>query len=242
MTGDRKGARETGRPQGTAAATSAPQSENRRQFLKAVSLPPLAAALAGCPLGGSGDGDGTTTGSFTPPDLSEGATAGFDETIRFGDAYAMELERTGENGTEIALSGRFHGADHHLQVDLADGRTETYVVDGDSYFVADGTCTRYPGVASVPGDAGTAGDVAEDPSDYPELTYRGTVTRSGEGFHELVLPASTLEGYEEALTYHVDASTYYLRRLETAAVTVDYHSWGEVDPIEPPDVDCTDAA
>lgn len=242
MTGDRKGARETGRRQPTAAGPATPPSANRRQLLKAVSVPPLAAALAGCPLGGSGDGDGTTPPAFTPPDLSEGDTAGFDETIRFGDAYAMGLERTGEDGTEIAVSGLFHGADHHLQVDLADGRTETYVVDGDSYFVADGTCTRYPGVASVPGDAGAASDVAEDPSDYPELTFRGTVTRSGEEFHELVLPASALEGYEEALTYHVDASTYYLRRLETAAVTVDYHSWGEVDPIEPPAMDCSDAA
>lgn len=215
-------------------------SGNRRQFLKTISLPPVAVALAGCPLGGSSDGE-ATTGTFTPPDLSEGDSTRFEETIRFGDAYAMVLERTGEDGTEIAVSGRFQGADHHLEIDLADSTTETYVVDGDTYFVADGTCTRYPGVASVPGDVGAVGVVPEDPSDYPELTFRGSVTRAGEEFLQLVLPADALEGFEDPLTYYVDPTTYYLRRLETAAVAVDYHSWGEVDPIEPPAMDCSDA-
>ncbi|MEF8776867.1 MAG: hypothetical protein V5A43_10260 [Haloarculaceae archaeon] len=154
----------------------------------------------------------------------------------------MDLERTGENGTDFAVSGRFHGTDHHLVVDQGDHRTESIVVDGDSYFVAEGSCTRYHGVASGPVDAGTAGDVAEDPSDYPELTYRGSVSRSGEDLHELVLPANALEGYDDPLTYYVDSTTYYLRRLETAAVTVDYHSWGEVDSIEPPAMDCSDVA
>lgn len=216
-------------------------SGNRRQFLKAASVSPIAAALAGCPLGGSDDGT-KSTGRFTPPDLSRGETAAFEATMRFGDRYELNLVQETAGGATSTLEGRFHGDDHYLRVESEDQEVETYVVDGDSYFVTDGQCLRYPEVATLPEGQDEATAVAEDTESYPELTYEGTVSRDGEEFLELVLPANALEGFEEALTYHVSAATYYLRRLETPDAVVEFSAWGDVDPIDLPSMDCPEQA
>lgn len=208
---------------------------NRRQFLAAVSTPAVAAALAGCPFAG-GDDRTTTRDSFTPPDLSTGETATFEQSMRFGDRYAMALERERPDGPPLSLRGRFHGADHYLRLDRDGRRTESYVVDGDSYVVTDGDCLRYPGVGPGPGTGGAA-SVAEETDKYPSLTYTGRTTREGEELLVFDLPAAALDAFDEPMTYYVGTDRYFLRRLETAGMAVDYDDWGAVAPIEPP-ADC----
>jgi len=66
----------------------------------------------------------------------------------------------------------------------------------------------------------------------------GTDTVDGRSMLVLELPASEQWDADSAVTYYVDRETRHLRRLATASSTVEYRSWGEIDAIEPPDVDC----
>lgn len=213
----------------------------RRRFLVALSAPPIAAALAGCPIpdeGTAGDGE-------TPParvDLREmdaGDAAPFGGIVRFADAYEMEATASGANTSEIHTSGRFDGDSHALHVETDDASFESYVVDGDAYQVRDGDCVRYPGVADGV-QAETTTDDAAAGARNPELTRTGTTTIDGAEAAILELPAGELEAYDDPLTYYVDVETGYLRRLEGGFGTVEYASWGDVEAIEPPD-DCRDA-
>ena len=114
---------------------------------------------------------------------------------------------------------------------------KSYLVDGTGYVVADGECTEYPdldeGLRSVGSVAPETGDLAD-----PQLTVTGTDTIDGRPMLVLELPASERSDADSAVTYYVDRETRHLRRLETASSTVEYRSWGEIDAIEPPDVDC----
>lgn len=203
-------------------------SPRRRQFLKGLAIPPAATALAGCSSIGS-DGDDPIVENLEPGD-----STGFPGAVRFGDRYAMEVTREADGAQ--TLTGRFHGENRVLQFDGADGdAVQSYVVDGDGYVVTAGQCIAYPdaavGLESVAAvDAGAASDTGAD----PELTVIDRTTI--EGRDVLVLePAS---GGETGVRYYVDDETRYLRRIETGTTTVDYHSWNEVEPIEPPDADC----
>lgn len=200
-----------------------------------MAIPPAAAALAGC----SRFGIGGVASDPIVEDLKEGDVTGFPGAVRFDDRYAMEVAR----GTDSArgLSGRFHRADRVLEFAAGrDGKPVTaYVVDGDRYVVTAGECIEYPGVASGPesvagfdsGDASTGADDAE-----LAVTGETTVDERETLVFEPVegAPAET----EQPVTYYADAETRYLRRIEAGVVTVDYHSWTGVEPIEAPTGDC----
>lgn len=215
----------------------------RRRFLGALSTPPIAAALAGCPIpdeGTTGDGETPTPARVDLREVETGDAAPFGGVVRFADAYAMEAVTRDSDGAEIHTSGRFEGDSHALQVETPDASFASYVVDGDAYQVRDGDCVRYPGVAAgLRGDSGATGD-AEAAARHPELTRTGTTTVDGAEVAILELPAGELEAFDEPLTYHVDVETGYLRRLEGGFGAVEYASWGDVEAIEPPG-DCRDA-
>ena len=42
----------------------------------------------------------------------------------------------------------------------------------------------------------------------------------------------------ESQTVYVNAETGRLRRVDFNRGTIDYHSWGAVDEIQPPEMDC----
>lgn len=213
-------------------------SPRRRQFLKGMAIPPTVAALAGCARFGVGRDDSDAI----VEDLEPGDVTGFPGAIRFGDRYAMEVSR-GADGTRV-LSGRFHHEDRVLEFadDGAGNAVTSYLVDGDGYVVTAGECVEYPEVAAAldsvaefdPENASTA-------TGTPEVTVTGKTTIDGR--ETLVFepaqgaPADT----GQRVTYYADVETRYLRRIEAGSVTVDYHAWTEVEPIEAPASDCRQA-
>ena len=196
-------------------------SPRRRQFLRGLTVPPVAAATAGCSVLGSGD-------DAIVEDLEPGDRTGYGGAIRFAESYAMK--------TTDAV-GRFHGADRYLRFGTGERAVESYLVDGTGYVVADGECTEYPdldeGLRSVGSVESGTGDLAD-----PQLTVTGTDTIDARPMLVLELPASERPDADSAVTYYVDRETRHLRQLETANSTVEYRSWGEIDAIEPPDMDC----
>lgn len=207
----------------------------RRQFLKGLTIPPTAAALAGCSrVDVGGDASDSIVENLEPGDVT-----GFPGAIRFGDRYAIDVTRGGD-GTKT-LSGRFHTEDRVLEF-AADGdghAVTSYVVDGDGYVVTDGECIEYPDLTTGVGSIAKIGDGdASDATEAPELRVTGRTTIDGRAM--LMFEPEQGEPVEEGPepTYYADEGTRYLRRIETGATTVEYHSWNAVEPIEIPDTNC----
>ena len=160
----------------------------------------------------------------------------FGETFTFHDSYAMEMEftdpETGQSGWFEARhrDGNIH---QHWEIDGMSDVWEMYHIDGDSYMVMGEMCFLNP-----------------DTDDEPDLEYRD------EDFDEVAEPTLEPQGtttidnidvyiYEvsdpstgEEMTYYVDSSTGYLRRIEWSFGVMDLHSWGDVEPISAPEMDC----
>lgn len=195
---------------------------------------------------GSGDddaGEGTTEGQGGETTEDGGVELG--DVMRFESSYAMEITLTDtENGQKRVITARYHDSDSYTRME-ADGRTvESYSVDGDAYtvFPDEGRCLKNAG-----GGQGQAPNQRSqvDPERYesgaeanPEIRAAGRTTVDGEEMYVFVLPADEAADYDEDVTYYVSVETGYLRRVEFADGVVDYHSWGEVDPIEPPEMEC----
>lgn len=196
--------------------------------------------------GGRG-GDGANGGTAAPDDGGDatdgggqgGSAQSYGEAVTFENSYAMEGEfenpETGESGT---ITGRFAGGNGHIEFEASGQRTEMYFVDGTTYMVARGQCTVLPGgdggndVApnvDVRSEVESADEVAQR---HPDLQPAGTTTIDGE-------PVNIYEIDDSGgATYYISQSTGYPRRIETAYGQMDFHSWGSVDPISPPDMDC----
>lgn len=230
---------------------------NRRRIVAGVGTT-LIGGLAGCTGGGGGEDATTTTQAgatdTTGTEPGTATTAGdgettagdvegpaFAEAIELTESYAFEVT-THEQGIEV--SGRYDGDDAYHDIQLASGeRIESYVVDGTSYVVTGGVCVVNPSAASDP-----TSDVNLRMTNH--RTFQGHV----EG-HASVRPAGTttiggetMYAYDVsvndvAATYYVSADTGLLRRYEQESpagdVVVEFHSWGSVDPIEPPEMPCT---
>lgn len=229
-TGSARVATESGRRR-TASGNGSPASPRRRQILKSLSVVPLAAALSGCQFGAD-------TGAATRSDLAPGESTRFADALRFERSYGVEMAVRAADGPTTTTIGRFHGRDHYLRHDRDGNVIESALVDGDGY-VVDGECVTHPDLTD--GIEGPRDGVAErrrDGVSDPELTVTGTTSIDDREAYVLALPAGSVEGHASDLTYYVDAETRYLRRLETAATVVEYHSWGDVDPIDLAELGC----
>jgi hypothetical protein len=219
----------------TARPPEAGPAARRRQFLKGLTIPPTAAALAGCSrVDVGGDASDPIVENLEPGDVT-----GFPGAIRFGDRYAIDITHGGD-GTKT-LSGRFHNEDRVLEfADGGDGTTMTsYIVDGDGYVVTAGECIEYPSLTTGFESIAKIGDGdASDAAEAPQLSITGQTTIDGRTM--LMFEPEQGEPVEDdlELTYYADEGTRYLRRIETGATTVEYHSWNAVEPIEMPDMNC----
>jgi len=223
----------------------------RRRALLATGGALALGVLAGCagdestPVGTTTSSETTPTTEAAPANGAETTETGTDELPQFGSLYRLENnyaitatyseEAAGFSGTaEI----RRYGADSYQRVESGeiDHVYEIYRVDGTDYLVIDGeTCFEDPG-SSVEPDA----DVDEDAETYVDrpdagLTASGRTTIDGTAVYVYDV---TGEDVEDPLTLYVSVATGYLRRAETDAITLDFHSWGEVDPITKPDMEC----
>jgi len=241
-------------------------TRTRRRVLRA-GLVGATVVLAGCSGGDGGDGsdggDGADgDGTDAPPndgsdggepDATEAPTAEATEPAsdddsnavpRLGqaftaaDSYAVEARIESDDRT-IEMTGRFSGGNTYWMIEQDGPDVELYLVDDESYIVTEGQCV-----------VGTIDDVDEDdidpetvesgPEATPDVEATGRDTIDGETVYVYEVSAAEAEEFEETVTYYVLADSGYLRRVETASATWDFHSWNDVDPVERPDMDCRD--
>lgn len=167
------------------------------------------------------------------------------EDVLFGtiytmpDNYRIEAEfsdpDSGESGT---MTGKYNGSNYYnrIETDSSDDYFEIYHIEGDDYVVLNGAqCFLNPG-SSVKPDSGTEGD-ADEYGEKPDadLQPSGTTEIEGETVYVFEVTGEDVEG---KWILYVSVSTGYLRRVETDNAIVDFYDWGNVDPIEKPDMEC----
>lgn len=241
-------------PEATASVRRA--VSDRRRFLQALSASAVSASVAGCGQLELGAGDRAPL-----RDLEPGNRTDYSGAFRFGDAYRMRVTRP-DAETPMTVA-RFDGEDRYLRLPRgeAEPAVESYIVDGDGYVVVDGECTSYPDVDSGTEALAAVAEQSGGDTKAPELEVTDTTSLDGREMLVLTVPPGELATATPSrtpesassdgsrtrssaaahgdLTYYVDAETRYPRRLETAATVVDYRSWGDVEPITVPDLDCT---
>ncbi|THE66703.1 hypothetical protein D8Y22_00810 [Salinadaptatus halalkaliphilus] len=201
-----------------------------RRRLLAVCGVGVATGLSGCT--GSDVGSETETGDQNgTTDTTDGAEhdGGGDsgETqIRYGTSYIAEITLHEAGTPEITQT--LHDGDHYTRTVLGDGEVlESYYVDGKSYSIVQGNClvdeepaaeTSIPDIQSPSGQTGT-------------LSASETTTIDGESVEVYTHP-------EDDASWYVSTETGYPVQFESAVATVRYHSWGDTDPISPPDMEC----
>ena len=204
------------------------------------------ATLAGC---GGGDGvgedgsagdDGSGDGDATQASGDEQAAAGgtapaFGETVSFPDSYAMTATLSAE-GQTMEMAGRFHGGDVYWEIDQQGQQMEWYLVDGNSYVVTGGQCFTGTSQMAVGAEEAHPDQFPENAQAHPNVEPAGRETIDGEDV--LVYEVSGAGEGSETVTYYVLADSGYPRRIESESMQWDFHSWGEVNPIEAPSGDC----
>jgi hypothetical protein len=198
-----------------------------------------ATGLAGC--GGSGDDGGDSTpddaGDEATPtataaggdDASSGGSNAFGETIQSASSYAIE-GTTSSGATTGPIEGRIHEGDFYMLIEPTDDpASEFYSVDGTQYVVSGGQCF----ITGQREDAAPA-RIDDDREAYADLSPSGRDTIDGQDVFVYDLPAE--DGGSP--TYYVSTETGYPVRFESNDSTFSFHSWGDVDPITAPDMEC----
>jgi hypothetical protein len=198
--------------------------------------------------GGTGDGsDGsapseeatatpTEEATATPTEEATGDSAG--PTLASLDVSFEDNYRFSISGPQMdaPITGAFDG-ENFFSVVTADGETiTTYVVEGETYFVADGTCTQ------VPGSEGTAGEVnveslADADSVEQDVTGSGSASLRPSGTTTIDgtrMYVYELEDGDTTATYYIGVESRRLRRVESQGTVIDYTDWGSVEPITAP--------
>lgn len=168
---------------------------------------------------------------------SEPALGGTD--VRFADSFVIEAVFQDEQVGEIQLTMHQRGEDYYQKMEGVQGmgEMELYHVDGTNYQVFDGQCFKDEMDMETP-DFET--DMEED-DEFVSALDSGpddTGTIDGEPVDIYEIYASDVAHQDEDVTVYVSSSTGYIRRMESPSMTMDFHSWGDVAPISPPDMDC----
>lgn len=229
------------------------EGTNRRRFLLGAASGAVA-LLAGC-TGGDEDGsDGTPTGEddgATETGVDDdadgteteesGSDAGGDAARALGDAvsfpssYALEVTTT-TDGQTMNMSGRFHEGDMYLEFQQQGRAMDWYLVGAETYVVSNGNCIT--GMSEGVNEEQVSPAAQESAAtNNPDLTPAGTDTIDGQEVLVYELSQTGMSSVD-TITYYVLADSGYPRRMEAGPTTWDMHSWGEVDPVSKPDMDC----
>jgi len=174
--------------------------------------------------GGTGNGGDGGTGNGGDGTASEE----FFNTVNWSQEFRMVFNNK-ERGTTVEY--RFSGGEQYIDIDGdEEGDIEYYMLEDAVYLVNQNQCIVYdsfPGGA--PNDPTEFESIEQLEEQQPDITSVGTDTIDG----------------DPVTVYEVDAETMYVlesgfpRRAETPQGTVDYYDWGDTEPIEPPDMNCT---
>lgn len=184
----------------------------RRRVLRLGCLA-VVGSLAGCPGGDDGTGSPTADGSATErPRLRD--------VLAWESSYAMDL------GVPLG-SGRIvvHEGNTYTDWTVNGVRTEVFRIGTEAYVVVAGECFR---------TTDTSGDFF-DPEEL--LAESGTVRATGR---------RQVDG-RSVYRFDLDAGVLYLRTdtgypvrfdLDDDQGVVTFHSWGDTDPVTPPETEC----
>lgn len=150
------------------------------------------------------------------------------DVFNWESSYVVEFEFDQGTGTQI-----IHDGDSHLQGEFDGEKIETYSIQTDdgveTYTVMDGQC--YAISTEIPD--GEIFDPEEPEADDEEYFSTGTTTVEGQEVYIFDVEDGTL---------YISVSTGYPVRFEgVEGSVVTFHSWGETDPITPPDMECIES-
>jgi len=172
--------------------------------------------------GENGSGNG---GSSDGPALSD--------SFNWDSSFIAEMTLNQPEMGESTVTMRFNSGNWHQTLESDQGTFDIYQVDGDVYMVQESGCIKNPGQTPTPESGVSPENQNAVEEEYPDLTPEGQETIDGE---EVYVYEAESEG--QTVTWYVSVESGYLRRMEFDGGTIDYHSWGEVDPIEAPDANC----
>ena len=182
--------------------------------------------------GSNGDGDdGGSDDGGGDDDSGDSPSAEFFDTFQWSSEFRMVTTAEEAGGTAELV---FNDGDRYLTFEGSEGQSsEMYFIDDTVYVVAEGECIVYDSapfqVPEEPTDIQQEEDLQEQ---NPDITEVGTDTIDGD-------PVTVYEVDAEMLYTMYVLESGYPRRVEGNGQSVDYYDWGDTDPIEPPDMDCS---
>ena len=143
------------------------------------------------------------------------------DVLRWEPSYIMELVVPLGSGTITVNNGNTY-----TDWTVNGVRSEVYRVDGDEYIVVDGMCFIPVGSSE--------GEIFEPErlrAEYGDMVAVDADPIDGEAMYRFDVDDGSL---------YVNTESGYPRRFESDedGSVIDFHSWGETDPISPPDMDC----
>jgi len=166
------------------------------------------------------DGGETDDGAS---DENGGETPQLQDVLVWEHSYVMELGGPLGVGTVQVFEG-----DTYTAWDSGGVEMEAYRIGGESYIVVDGAC--YQSVGDSESEIFEPEAVLDASG---EIRAAGVETIDGQEVYRFMID----DGYLYVLT-----ETGYPLRFADADDTglVEFHSWGEVEPITPPDMECVE--
>jgi hypothetical protein len=186
------------------------------------------------------DGDEAGDGTQDEEDTGDGSQ---DDTDGGSEPTLGDLDVIFENNYRFSVSvpqlgepvtGAFNRGDFYSVVSVDGDTVTTYIVDGQQYIEADGTCTPVPSGTSGGLDVSSLADadtVEADVTDPESASLAPSRTTTIDGTEMYVYE---LASQDTTATYYIGVESQRLRRVQTQGTTIDYTDWGTVDPITAP--------
>lgn len=174
----------------------------------------------------SSDGDDGADGSNGD---SDAPTLG--ESYQWAESFIAEISIEQSETPVNSVIIYFNGGNFRQEIDTQEGTLEMYNVDGTLYQVQDGQCFTLPEGEAPEMETGVDPQSEDEVlGDQSDLSPTGTDSIDGE---EVYVYEYEIQG--DPATMYVSTATGYVRRFEYPQGTIDYRSWGDVDPIELPE-------
>jgi len=182
---------------------------------------------------GNGGDDGTDNGGDDSTGNGGDGTASevFFDTVKWSPEFRAVFTNE-ESGATVEY--RVNDGEQYFSIEGGEGgSSEFYLLEDAVYSITEGQCLVFDNLPTqLPDDPREFEDIDDLETQQPEITEIGTDTIDG----------------DPVTVYEVDAETVYTmyilesgfpRRVETPQGDSNYYDWGDTEPIEPPDMDCT---
>ena len=179
--------------------------------------------------GGNGSNDTETPANESNDENGGDAEPTLGMSYQWEDSFAAEIDVG--TGQASPFTIYFNGGNYRQVTETPQGTVELYNVDDEIYQDSQQGCVAIS-PEQVPGTQTNFDPQNEEEvvGDQVDISPSGRETIDGE---EMYTYEYTIQDTEA--TMYVSVETGYVRRVELPQGAIDYHSWGEVDPIEPPE-------